>query len=65
MQEEVKIVTCPTCGGKSVYATTNLVRPFCSSRCKGIDFSAWASERFRMPADASSAESQLGDERLQ
>jgi uncharacterized protein len=65
MQEEVKIVTCPTCGGESVYATTNPVRPFCSSRCKGVDLGVWASERFRMPADVSSAESQLGDERLQ
>jgi endogenous inhibitor of DNA gyrase (YacG/DUF329 family) len=45
-----KIVTCPTCGGDSVYAASNPFRPFCSERCKNIDFGAWASESFRVPA---------------
>lgn len=46
-----KIVVCPTCGGDSVYADTNPFRPFCSERCKNIDFGAWASESFRVPSD--------------
>jgi endogenous inhibitor of DNA gyrase (YacG/DUF329 family) len=43
-------VTCPTCGGVSVYAPSNLYRPFCSERCKKIDLGAWASEQFAVPA---------------
>jgi endogenous inhibitor of DNA gyrase (YacG/DUF329 family) len=44
-----KRVTCPTCGGDSLYATSNPFRPFCSERCKNIDLGAWANEDFRMP----------------
>lgn len=46
-----KRVTCPTCGGDSVFAVANPFRPFCSARCKNIDLGAWASESFRVPAD--------------
>jgi endogenous inhibitor of DNA gyrase (YacG/DUF329 family) len=46
----MKLVPCPTCRGDSVYAPSNPFRPFCSARCQGIDFGAWASEDFRMPA---------------
>lgn len=49
----VRHVTCPTCGGVSVYAPSNAFRPFCSERCKNIDLGAWASEDFRMPSDVS------------
>ena len=45
----VKIVRCPACSGRSVYATTNPFRPFCSERCKNMDFGAWASESFKLP----------------
>lgn len=45
----VKIVRCPACGGRSVYASTNPYRPFCSDRCKSMDFGAWASESFKLP----------------
>jgi len=48
----VKIVTCPGCGGASVYAASNPYRPFCSERCKQIDLGAWASEQFAVPAVA-------------
>lgn len=58
-------VTCPSCGGDSVYAPTNPYRPFCSARCKNIDFGAWASENFRMPADAPPDDQDFGDPRLQ
>jgi endogenous inhibitor of DNA gyrase (YacG/DUF329 family) len=44
-------VTCPTCGGDSVFAPSNPSRPFCSERCKNIDLGAWASEDFRMPVN--------------
>ncbi|MDO9361100.1 MAG: DNA gyrase inhibitor YacG [Polaromonas sp.] len=60
-----KIVVCPGCGGPSVYAPDNLFRPFCSERCKNIDLGAWASESFRMPADAPPDDEVYGDPRLQ
>lgn len=53
MSEDPKQVTCPTCGGASVYAPTNLYRPFCSERCKQMDLGAWASEQFKVPEQAS------------
>ena len=43
-----RIVRCPGCGGDSVYASTNPCRPFCSARCKNVDFGAWASEGYRV-----------------
>ncbi len=45
-----RIVTCPGCGGPSVYAADNAYRPFCSARCKNNDFGAWASESYRVEA---------------
>ena len=57
-----KLVTCPTCGGDSVYAPSNPFRPFCCERCKNIDLGAWANEDFRMPT-TSLPEDQLTDDR--
>ena len=56
-----KIVRCPVCKGDSVFAPRNSFRPFCSERCKNIDFGAWASEDFRMPADAPPDDVAYGD----
>jgi endogenous inhibitor of DNA gyrase (YacG/DUF329 family) len=39
---------CPTCG-KPVEWQDNSWRPFCSERCKLIDFSRWANEEYRVP----------------
>ena len=44
-----RIVTCPGCGGPSVYASRNRYRPFCGERCKNHDLGAWASEEHRVP----------------
>ena len=60
-----KIVTCPSCGGDSVYAPSNAFRPFCSQRCKNMDLGAWASESFRLPADAPPDDQVYGDAKLQ
>jgi uncharacterized protein len=51
-----RIVTCPGCGGPSVYAPENEYRPFCSQRCKSGDFGAWASEGYRVAAPPARAE---------
>lgn len=58
---QVKLVTCPTCAGDSIYAASNPFRPFCSERCKNIDLGAWAHEDFRMPTTAL-PEDQLTDD---
>ncbi len=60
-----KTVVCPTCSGPSVYGPDNRFRPFCSERCKNVDLGAWASESFRMPADAPPDDQVYGDARLQ
>jgi len=60
-----RLVTCPTCAGDSLYDTTNLFRPFCSERCKNLDFGAWASEAFRVPTEAPPEDQIYGDAKLQ
>lgn len=47
------IVKCPQCGKETEF-TGNEFRPFCSERCKLIDFGAWADEEFALPAETDS-----------
>ena len=47
-----RTVRCPTCSGPSLYAPENAYRPFCSERCRNVDLGAWASESYRVPAEA-------------
>jgi uncharacterized protein len=56
-----RTVRCPACGGDSVYAPENPYRPFCSERCKNLDFGAWASESYRVPARRDSADAEDPD----
>lgn len=58
-QPSAPIVRCPTCAGPSVFAPDNPWRPFCSSRCKGIDLGAWASESFRIQASPAEQDDQV------
>ena len=60
-----RIVRCPACGGKSIYAAGNPFRPFCSERCKGMDLGAWASESFRVPDDSPPDDIPFGDPKEQ
>jgi endogenous inhibitor of DNA gyrase (YacG/DUF329 family) len=60
-----KIVRCPACSGDSIYSVNNPFRPFCSERCKNIDFGAWASETFRVPTEAPPEDAVFGDPKLQ
>jgi endogenous inhibitor of DNA gyrase (YacG/DUF329 family) len=43
---------CPTCE-KPVEWQDNAARPFCSERCKLIDFGRWANEEYRVPGQNS------------
>ncbi len=47
---------CPNCG-KPAEWKDNPARPFCSERCKLIDFGRWANEEYRVPV----AETPLGE----
>jgi len=58
-------VRCPACGGPSLFAPTNPYRPFCSERCKNLDFGAWASESFRLPGEAPPDDQPFGDPKVQ
>lgn len=53
------IVKCPTCHRETEY-TGNEFRPFCSERCKLIDFGDWADGKFALPTN----ETELSEEDL-
>jgi endogenous inhibitor of DNA gyrase (YacG/DUF329 family) len=44
------VVKCPRCGKETEYKG-NEFRPFCSERCKLLDFGAWADEEYSLPAE--------------
>lgn len=46
------LVKCPTCGREAQYEG-NEHRPFCSERCKLLDFGAWVDEEYRLPVENS------------
>ena len=60
-----RIVPCPGCGGDSIYSPANPYRPFCGERCKNHDLGAWASESFRVAAEAAPDDQPFGDPKLQ
>lgn len=64
MSSPSRVVKCPACGGASVYGPDNPCRPFCCVRCKNMDLGAWASESFRVPAEAPPEDEPFGDPRL-
>jgi uncharacterized protein len=45
-----RIMKCPICGARVEWTPEAKWRPFCSERCKLIDFGAWANESYRIPA---------------
>jgi hypothetical protein len=46
---------CPTCNNP-VEWQDNPFRPFCSERCRLVDFSKWMSEEYRVPGKPSPTE---------
>lgn len=46
-----RIVTCPTCNTAVKWSASNPHRPFCSERCRLIDFGAWADEQHVISSD--------------
>lgn len=46
-----KFVDCPNCHKQVQFSEENEFRPFCSKRCKLIDFGEWATERMNIPGE--------------
>ncbi len=44
-----RIFKCPTCRQGVKWTSKNQYRPFCSERCKLIDFGEWVREERRIP----------------
>ena len=42
---QTRTVSCPTCEKPVEWTEKNEFRPFCSERCKLIDFGEWATEK--------------------
>ena len=51
MNTRITTVDCPTCKKSVAWTDENKFRPFCSKRCKLIDFGEWASERNNIPGE--------------
>lgn len=45
------LVNCPYCQKAIAWTSENPFRPFCSERCKLIDFGAWANEEHKIPSN--------------
>ena len=46
-----RTVNCPTCHKPVTWDESSEHRPFCSERCKLIDFGEWATEKHSIPGD--------------
>ena len=53
------LVKCPQCGIETEF-TGNEFRPFCSERCKLLDFGAWADGEYGIAAEPA----EMSDEEL-
>jgi endogenous inhibitor of DNA gyrase (YacG/DUF329 family) len=47
---------CPNCNKNSTLSKDNKFRPFCSEKCKLIDFGGWATEKFQIPGNKTEAD---------
>jgi uncharacterized protein len=45
------MVRCPRCSVETEYEG-NEFRPFCSERCKLLDFGAWADQQYALPVES-------------
>ncbi len=55
-------IKCPTCKTSVEWTDRSPYRPFCSERCKQIDFGDWATERFSIAGEPCFDASQLEEE---
>ena len=55
MEKQIK---CPQCKNLTVYSEQNKFRPFCSERCRLLDFGDWAQGRYAIPAQETHPENE-------
>ncbi|MED5411352.1 MAG: DNA gyrase inhibitor YacG [Pseudomonadota bacterium] len=60
-----RIVNCPTCDKEVVWIEESEFRPFCSKRCRLIDFGDWANEKNTIAGDPVYINEDESDEKLQ
>ena len=60
-----RIVNCPTCDKAVVWIEESEFRPFCSKRCRLIDFGDWANEKNTIAGDPVYINEDESDEKLQ
>ena len=51
------IVKCPNCGTAVAWLASNQFKPFCSERCRMIDFGEWIMEEKVIPGEPQTDES--------
>lgn len=51
MNEPIRTYPCPGCRKLVKWDEANRFRPFCSERCRLIDFGGWASETHRIEGE--------------
>ena len=62
---QIKQVNCPTCAKQVPWTEESEFRPFCSERCKLIDFGEWATEKNVIEGDSLYPTEEKPDEKLQ
>ncbi|MEE2766777.1 MAG: DNA gyrase inhibitor YacG [Pseudomonadota bacterium] len=50
-QKSTPMIECPHCGAEVFWDDSSVFRPFCSERCKMIDFGQWANEEHSIPEE--------------
>lgn len=55
------VVRCPNCAKPVTWGPASPHRPFCSARCRQLDFGDWAGERHRIPGEPAQDETNLDD----
>jgi endogenous inhibitor of DNA gyrase (YacG/DUF329 family) len=50
MSTAARVSRCPQCGLPAALESANTWRPFCSERCKLLDFGAWINGQYTIPA---------------
>lgn len=61
MEIKTLSVQCPTCKKEVIMNDSSPYRPFCSKRCRDIDFGAWATEDYKISENASESDAWSDD----
>lgn len=64
MKDKTQKKRCPICK-KEIRWERNQARPFCSERCKLVDFGKWASDEYRIAGEKRGLPDENGEENNQ